>query len=55
LGKVAGPERRALERALELEPTNRWPSCTAFVTALSDALTRRDPDSATLKIGSLAV
>jgi serine/threonine protein kinase len=43
LAGIPGGERRALERALELEPTARWPSCTAMVTALAEAIKNPDP------------
>lgn len=39
LTRVSRGERRVLERALEMEHSGRWPSCTAFMNALSDAVT----------------
>ena len=44
LSLVPRAERRVVERALDLEPTRRWPSCTAFATSLAKALA--DPDAA---------
>ena len=38
LSHVRRAERRVLEQALDLEPTNRWPSCTALMNALTDSL-----------------
>lgn len=38
LSRVHRGERRVLERALDLEPHNRWPSCIAFVKALNDVV-----------------
>jgi serine/threonine protein kinase, bacterial len=52
LSRVRRGERRVLERALDLEPTNRWPSCTDMLTALTDALKRPDPE-ASLMSGEL--
>jgi serine/threonine protein kinase, bacterial len=46
LTRVSRGERRVLERALELEPAGRYPSCTAFMNALTDAL--NGPDGATM-------
>jgi serine/threonine protein kinase len=43
LSRVRRAERRVLERALDLEPANRWPSCTAMMNALSEALNAADP------------
>jgi serine/threonine protein kinase len=45
LSRVRRAECRVLERALDLEPTNRWPSCVAMMNALSEALNTADPDS----------
>jgi serine/threonine protein kinase len=44
LSRVRRGERRILERALDLEPTNRWPSCLALMNALGDALNANDPE-----------
>jgi serine/threonine protein kinase, bacterial len=44
LSRVRRGERRVLERALELEPSNRWPTCSAFIAALAEALKRADPE-----------
>jgi serine/threonine-protein kinase len=38
LSLVESAERRILERALEIEPLNRWPNCLAMIEALSDHL-----------------
>jgi serine/threonine protein kinase len=43
LKRVSRGERRVLERALDLEPTNRWPSCGAMMDALTDALNSPEP------------
>jgi serine/threonine protein kinase, bacterial len=43
LDRVSRAERRVLERALDLEPTNRWPSCAALMDAISDAINASDP------------
>jgi serine/threonine protein kinase len=48
LSQVRRGERRVLERALDLEPSNRWPSCSAMVAALADALKRPDPEPSML-------
>jgi serine/threonine protein kinase len=45
LSLVRRGERHVLERALDLEPTNRWPSCTVMMNALTEALNGGDPDS----------
>jgi serine/threonine protein kinase, bacterial len=45
LNQVRRSERQVLERALDLEPTNRWPSCVAMMNALTQALNESDPDS----------
>jgi len=37
LGGVHRSERRVLERSLDLEPTNRWPSCSALMAHLDVA------------------
>ena len=44
LNAVSRGEQRALERALDLEPTNRWPTCTALMTHLSEAVKCSTPD-----------
>jgi serine/threonine protein kinase, bacterial len=44
LSQVRRGERRVLERALELEPANRWPSCTALISALAEAHKNPDPE-----------
>ena len=44
LSRVRRGERQVLERALELEPTNRWPSCSAMMDALSEALNSSGPE-----------
>lgn len=44
LALVRRGERRVLERALELEPTNRWPTCAAMIAALENAIDGPDPD-----------
>lgn len=44
LSRVQRGERRVLERALDLEPTNRWPNCTALMNALSESLNLADPE-----------
>lgn len=41
LGKARGRERPVLARALSADPTLRWPSCRAFVSALREAALRR--------------
>jgi serine/threonine protein kinase, bacterial len=38
LSRVCPGERRVLERALDLEPARRWPSCTEFMVAMTDSL-----------------
>ncbi len=38
LAGVGKDEAKALERALDLEPTRRWPNCRALTAALGDAL-----------------
>jgi serine/threonine protein kinase, bacterial len=38
LTRVSKGERRVLERALEIEHSGRWPTCTAFMNALTDAV-----------------
>jgi serine/threonine protein kinase, bacterial len=45
LSKVRRGEQRVLEKALELEPANRWPNCAAFMTAMAEAVSRPDPDT----------
>ncbi len=37
-------ERRVLERALDLEPMNRWPSCTTMISNLEEAINRPDTE-----------
>lgn len=44
LGLVRRGERRVLERALDLEPNNRWPSCTAMMDAMKEAIENPDPE-----------
>jgi serine/threonine protein kinase, bacterial len=44
LGRVRRGERRVLERALDLEPTNRWPNCSTLIAALDDAVRKEDPE-----------
>lgn len=44
LSRVQPGERRVLERALDLEPTNRWPSCTSMMAAMQEALGGHDSD-----------
>lgn len=43
LNRVTRGERRVIERALDLEPTNRWPSCSAMMDALTAALNSPEP------------
>jgi serine/threonine protein kinase len=43
LSGVRRLEQLTLERALDLEPTNRWPSCMALMTNLEEAIKRPDP------------
>lgn len=38
LGLVSRGERKVLERSLELEPTNRWPTCMGLINALDAAI-----------------
>jgi serine/threonine protein kinase, bacterial len=42
LSGVVPGERRVLERALEVEPSARWPSCSAMVAALTEAFKAAD-------------
>jgi serine/threonine protein kinase len=44
LSKIRRGERRVLERALDLEPGNRWPSCSAMMTAMKEAVDQADPE-----------
>lgn len=44
LNRVGRGERRVLERALELEPTNRWASCSEMMAAMEEAITVPDSD-----------
>jgi serine/threonine protein kinase len=44
LGQVRRGERRVLERALDMEPTNRWPSCLAMMAAMKEAIEKPDPE-----------
>ena len=46
LAHVSRPEQRVLERALDLEPSNRWPSCTSFMTHLEGAILKADAEQA---------
>jgi len=52
----AGPgERQVLERALEVQPSARWPSCSAMVAALTEAFKSADLIQTPLKsLGSAA-
>jgi serine/threonine protein kinase len=47
LSRVHAAEARVLERGLELEPTSRWPSCTAMMTALAAAVNAPEPVTST--------
>ena len=38
LSRVSRGERRVLERALEIEHSGRWPNCTTFMNAMTDAV-----------------
>lgn len=38
-------EQRVLEKALDLEPSNRWPSCTVLMAQLEHAISRPDSNS----------
>lgn len=44
LSGVRRDEQRILERALDLEPTNRWPSCTTLLNNLESVAKKPDPD-----------
>jgi serine/threonine protein kinase len=46
LGGVHRSERRVLERSLDLEPTNRWPSCSALMSHLDVACHCPDVEAA---------
>lgn len=43
LSRVDRDERRVLEKALELEPSNRWPSCASFMSHLQGVISRPEP------------
>jgi serine/threonine protein kinase, bacterial len=47
LSRVWSAERQALERALDLEPTSRWPNCAALVNALATAVSQPDATTQT--------
>jgi serine/threonine protein kinase len=53
LSRVQRGERMVLEQALDLEPTNRFPSCSGMVAALHNALVSTqlamDPSSAEMR------
>jgi serine/threonine protein kinase len=44
LSKVTRGERRVLERALDLEPSNRWSSCSLLMGNMYDAINRPEPE-----------
>jgi serine/threonine protein kinase len=46
LSRVERDERRVLEKALDLEPSNRWHSCTTFMSHLESAIARSEPAAA---------
>jgi len=55
LSGVVPGERQVLERALEVQPAGRWPSCTALVAALTEAFKAADLVQTPLKsLGSAA-
>jgi formylglycine-generating enzyme required for sulfatase activity len=48
LDMIPEPERPAVARALAKKPQERWPNCTAFVTALAASVKRaQSPDNTT--------
>jgi serine/threonine protein kinase len=50
LSRLPTVEGRAIERALDLEPTNRWPNCTSMINALAAAINA--PEMLTVSGGS---
>lgn len=43
LNHVSRGERRVLEKAFDLEPSNRWPTCLAMIANLEEAVNGPDP------------
>ena len=54
LRRATTGERRILEQALDMEPTRRFPNCSAFVAQLSKVIAHPEPEPGA-KSGAYAV